>query len=261
MDGYVLIFGAIFLASLAVPGGLYLLRRGFLRRGRAVRHVSSTTFSLFASLYAFFLGFCLVTLWNDFGTARTVAANEASALLAASYFSRQFNDSGGFRTALAAYAQSVVAEEWPDMDAKLAMNPHTHQLAIQVWDAYRVLAPQDKQDNILYANLGNVLLEASRERNARALLLSGNIYPPVWVIIVFGFFGSALALLCANPDQEGWQLVMEFVVVFTVLSCIYFIYDISTPFSGVLNVPPDAFVNVLVRLGESQAAQTSAAPF
>jgi len=169
----------------------------------------------------FFLGFCLVTLWNDFGTARTAVANEASAVLAANAFSMQLGHSGPFRQILTAYAHSVVEEEWPDMDAKLTMNGHTHQLVLDVWRAYLTLAPTDKHDNILYANLGNVLLEAARQRNARALLLSGNIYTPVWVVIVFGFFGSVLALLCANPDQEGWQLVMEFVVVFTVLSCIY----------------------------------------
>ena len=253
MNAYLVVFGAIFLISLLIPALLYKLRSGCVRCGLTVRHVSSTTFSLFASLYAFFLGFCLVTLWNDFGTARTAVANEASAVLAANAFSMQLGNSGPFRKTLTAYAHSVVEEEWPDMDAKLTMNGHTHQLVLDVWRAYLTLAPTDKHDNILYANLGNVLLEAARQRNARALLLSGNIYTPVWVVIVFGFFGSVLALLCANPDQEGWQLVMEFVVVFTVLSCIYFIYDISTPFSGLLHVAPDAFTDALSRLQEYQA--------
>lgn len=195
MNAYVLVFGAIFLVSLLVPALLYLLRYGCLRCGRAVRHVSSTTFSLFASLYAFFLGFCLVTLWNDFSTARTVVANEASAMLAAQYFSTQFQNAGAFRDALTAYAQSVVDEEWPDMDGKLAMSDHSHRLAVRVWEAYRAMAPQDKHDNILYANLGNVLLDASRQRNARALLLSGNIYPPVWVVIDRTFATVAASLL------------------------------------------------------------------
>lgn len=260
MNPYVQIFSVIFLVSLAIPALLFLLRRYFSCCGKQVRHISGTTFSLFASLYAFFLGFCVVTLWNAFGVAKNVVAEEANAIHAASYFSREFNDSSGFRSALAGYVQSVIKEEWPEMDRKEVMHAHTHQLALQVWDAFRALRPMDKEDNTLYANLGNVLLEASRQRNARALLLSGNIYPPVWVIIIFGFFGSCLALFCANPDQEGGQLLMEFVVVFTVLSCIYFIYDINSPFSGVLNVSPEAFQNVLDRMCEANPFVTGASP-
>jgi len=260
MDPYVKVFSVIFLVSLFIPAVLYLLRRFFFRCGRQVRHISGTTFSLFASLYAFFLGFCVATLWNDFGVAKTVVTEEANALHGASCFSREFNDSGGFRKALALYAQSVIDEEWPEMDRNLAMHAHTGQLAKQLWDAFRALRPTNPADNVLYASLGNVLLEASRQRNARALLLNGNIYPPVWVIIVFGFFGSCVALFCANPDQEGGQLLMEFVVVFTVLSCIYFIYDISSPFSGTLNVPPDAFQNILDRMREAAPFVTEVMP-
>ena len=123
MDPYVKVFSVIFLVSLFIPAVLYLLRRFFFRCGRQVRHISGTTFSLFASLYAFFLGFCVATLWNDFGVAKTVVTEEANALHGASCFSREFNDSGGFRKALALYAQSVIDEEWPEMDRNLAMAP------------------------------------------------------------------------------------------------------------------------------------------
>lgn len=251
MSPYYLVFGLIALASLAVSMGLSRLRRRVSRRGRSVCDINGTTFTLFASLYAFFLGFCVVTLWNVFGQAKAVVADEANALHAAAYFSREFNDSIGFRRALAAYLQSVVDEEWPSMNRRQAMHPRTRALAAQVWEAFRALQPEDRDKVSLYASLGDVLLAASQKRNTRELLLSGNIYPPVWVIIVFGFFGSCLALYSANPEQTSEQLLMEFVTVFTVLSCIYFIYDIDTPFSGVLLVSPEAFANVLDRLREA----------
>jgi len=260
MNPYVAVFGVIFLVSLAIPALLYLLRHFFFCCGKKVRHISGTTFSLFASLYAFFLGFYVVSLWNDFGVAKSVVADEANAIHAAHYYSCEFRDSVAFREALGRYARSVMTEEWAVMNRDLTMNPHTHALYLAVWEAFRALRPENKEDNILYVNLGNQLLESSRQRNARQLLLCGNIYPPVWVIIIFGFFGSCLALFCANPDQEGGQLLMEFVVVFTVLSCIYFIYDISSPFSGIMNIPPDAFRTLLVHMRETDPAVALAVP-
>lgn len=260
MNAYVQVFGCIFVVSLLIPGLLYMLRRAFYCCGKTVRHVSGTTFSLFASLYAFFLGFYVVSLWTDFGLAQKVVADEANAIHAASYFAKEFSESVPFRQALARYTQSVITDEWQQMDRDLAMSDRTNKLILEVWDAYRALRPKDKSDNILYVNLGNVLLEASRHRNARALLLGDNIYPPVWVIIVFGFFGSCVALFCANPDQDAGQLLMEFVVVFTVLSCIYFIYDISTPFTGFMRVSPTAFQNVLAHMREIDPAVALAVP-
>jgi len=254
MHSYISVFGVIFVASLVVPAMLFSLRRIFFCCGKQVRHISGTTFSLFASLYAFFLGFYVVSLWTDFGLAQKVVADEASAIHAASYFAKEFTTSKLFRQALARYAQSVITDEWSAMDHDSTMSERTHNITLQVWDAYRALRPTDKADNILYINLGNVLLEASRHRNARALLLGDNIYPPMWGIIIFGFFGSCLALFCANPDHDAGQLLMEFVVVFTVLSCIYFIYDISTPFKGLMRVTPDAFQNVLNHMRETDPA-------
>jgi len=44
--------------------------------------------------------------------------------------------------------------------------------------------------------------------------------------------------------QEPVIIVFDFMVVFIVLSCIYFIYDINTPFSGYITVSPDVFEKV-----------------
>jgi hypothetical protein len=37
-------------------------------------------------------------------------------------------------------------------------------------------------------------------------------------------------------------------VIFMVLACIYFIYDLDTPFSGLITVKPDAFRTVYLKM-------------
>ncbi|HWQ10424.1 MAG TPA: DUF4239 domain-containing protein [Holophaga sp.] len=250
MNPYIKVFGVISCISVLIALLLSAIRRR-TGHGRGEGEVlNGSIFSLFAALYAFFLGFCVVTLWGTFGAAKTIVTAEATDLLSAHYLSRSFDEGSGLRKALAAYVQCVINDEWPAMDRVSAMHPQAQHLLNQIWDAFRALKPANKEDNTLYANLSSLLVDVSRQRGARALYLDGNIYPPIWVILFFGFWGICVGLFFTNPNQHPGQTLLEIVVVFTVLSCIYFIYDINTPFSGFLNVPPDAFTNVLNRMAE-----------
>jgi predicted aspartyl protease len=48
--------------------------------------------------------------------------------------------------------------------------------------------------------------------------------------------------------QDPVIIVFDFMVIFIVLSCIYFIYDINTPFSGYITVSPDVFEKVHAKM-------------
>jgi hypothetical protein len=43
-------------------------------------------------------------------------------------------------------------------------------------------------------------------------------------------------------QQQTWVSgFFEFMLIYMVLACLYFIYDLNTPFSGFINVPSEAF--------------------
>lgn len=253
MLDYLLTFGAIACVSVAVPA-IYLAlknRVAKISEGKPACSVSGTIFSLFGSIYAFFIGFCIVTLWSTFNTTKANVAEEANSLLVASYISRNFNDSSGFRSAMAAYLESVVHDEWKAMDTGNAMSGDAKQRFDRVWDAFRALKPGDKEDNSIYAELGTTLMLSSKLRAARALSLSGNLYPPVWIIMIIGFVGICLELNATGAKNGLRKYVVESIAIFTILSCMYFIYDINTPFSGSVNISPQAFSAALERIEES----------
>jgi hypothetical protein len=253
MVDYLIVFSVIACISIAVPA-IYLAlknRVAKISEGKPASSVSGTIFSLFGSIYAFFIGFCIVTLWSTFNTTKANLAEEANALLVASYISRNFNDSSGFRNAVAAYLESVMQDEWPSMDKENAMSAISKQHFDTVWDAFRALKPGDKEDNSLYVELGTTLMLSSKLRAARALSLSGNLYPPVWIIMIIGFLGICLELNATGAKSGMRKYVVESIAIFTILSCMYFIYDINTPFSGSVNISPQAFVSALERIEES----------
>lgn len=253
MIDYLIVFSLIACISIAVPTILIALKQRSAKVAdeTLAGTVSGTIFSLFGSIYAFFIGFCIVTLWSTFNTTKANLAEEANALLVASYISRNFNDSGGFRNAVAAYLESVVQDEWPSMDKGNAMSGISKQHFDTIWDAFRAIKPGNKEDNSIYAELGTTLMLSSKLRAARALSLSGNLYPPVWIIMLIGFLGICVELHANGAKRNMKKFFVESIVVFTILSCMYFIFDINTPFSGSVNISPQAFVSALERIEES----------
>ena len=81
----------------------------------AIEHLHPSVFSFFTTIYAFFLGFAIVTLWSAFLTAQANVTREADSLLVAFRISKTLPNSGTFRQALTDYVKSVVADEWPAM--------------------------------------------------------------------------------------------------------------------------------------------------
>ncbi len=252
MDEYVAIFAGILLASVTIPFFLFLSRNAILAKKKQAtpNGVSSAIFSLFASIYAFFIGFCIVTLWNNFNHMKTTAQGEANAILMADYLSRSFPDSDEFRRVLFTYAQRVIRNEWNAMNGVSAMDQETQQTFNRLWELFRKLKPDNREDNVLYVELGSSLVDASRHRSSRSLALDGNLYPPVWVIIIVGFIGICVELYANSGSFGRVRFFMEAVVIFVVISCIYFIFDLSTPFSGFIKIPNDAFVFACDRMLE-----------
>lgn len=204
-------------------------------------------FEFFTTLYAFFLGFALVTLWSAFLNAERNVAKEADTLLSAYRSSLDLPDSGDFRQALRGYVTLVLEDEWDRMQVG-TMSPAASRQFDQMWEQLRLSKPKNGSGMDLYLHVTTLLEEASSQRLSRGLFLSGNLYPPIWVIITFGFGTILFGLYFLHVRQTMVRLIFNFMVLFLLLSCIYFIYDINTPFSGYVNVKSDAFQLVQAKM-------------
>ena len=113
-----------------------------------------------------------------------------------------------------------------------------------IWAKFYELKDDGNKTSELYTNL----TEASRQRSSRGAMLQGNLYPPVWVILIFGFISVIYGLYFINREPTVVSLIYEFMVIFLVLACVYFIYDIDTPFSGLITVKSEAFQTVYLKM-------------
>jgi hypothetical protein len=233
----------IFSITLAINGLMILARRWTAVPERFRDRIQSPPFGFFATLYAFFLGFAIVTLWSNFVAVKYNVTWEAYSLLSSYRLSQALPNSEKFRQELLKYVNTVLEKEWSSMEEG-SMNKEANLLIESVWNHLQELKPADKQDNPLFVNIATTLNEARRQRLSRGIALSGNIYQPIWVIIVFGLITTIYSLYFMHPEQNLIQLIFEFMVLFTLLACIYFIVDLDTPFSGLVRIAPEAFQEV-----------------
>ena len=243
MNPFFILFSLITVISVVISATLLLIRRKGGGRWRSQEHIHPSFFDFFTTLYAFFIGFAMVTLWSAFLTTKTNVAREAESMMIIYRTAQHLPGSGPFRQALKSYVKTVIDVEWGEME-KGAMSPEANQRFDDIWSKYDELVPDPNKSGELYTNL----TEASRQRSARSTMLEGNLYPPVWVILIFGFISVAYGLYFINREPTVVSLIYEFMIIFLVLSCVYFIYDLDTPFSGLIILKPDAFRTVYLKM-------------
>jgi hypothetical protein len=229
--------------SVVISGALLLIRRKGGGRWRSQEHIHPSLFDFFTTLYAFFIGFAMVTLWSAFLTTKTNVAREAESMMTVYRTAKHLPGSGPFLQAVASYVKTVIDAEWGEME-KGAMSPEAGRRFEDIWTRFYELKKDPNQTGELYTDL----TAASRQRSTRGTMLEGNLYPPVWVILIFGFLSVCYGLYFINREPTVVSLIYEFMVIFLVLSCIYFIYDLDTPFSGLIILKPDAFRTIYLKM-------------
>jgi Protein of unknown function (DUF4239) len=243
VNPFVTLFTVITVISLLISGGLLLMRRRGGGRWRSQEHIHPSLFNFFTTLYAFFIGFAMVTLWSAFLTAKTNVTREADAMMIVHRTAKNLQGSEAFRQAVANYVKTVIAVEWGEMQ-KGIMSPEADQRFDAIWAKFTDLKDDSTKIGEIYTNL----TEAGRQRLSRANILQGNLYPPVWVILIFGFISVVYGLYFINREPTLVSLIYEFMIIFLVLACVYFIFDLDTPFSGLINVKPAVFRTVYLKM-------------
>ena len=243
MNPFLILFSIITVISVVISGALLLIRRKGGGRWRSQEHIHPSLFDFFTTLYAFFIGFAIVTLWSAFLTTKTNVNREAESLMVVYRTAKHLPAAEPFCQAVIKYVQTVIDVEWPEME-KDVMSPEASRRFDDIWARYHELKNDPNKSGELYTNL----TEASRQRSTRSTMLEGNLYPPVWVILIFGFISVAYGLFFINRKPTVVSLLYEFMIIFLVLSCVYFIYDLDTPFSGLITLKPDAFRTVYLKM-------------
>ncbi|MCM0755243.1 DUF4239 domain-containing protein [Desulfovibrio aminophilus] len=239
---------ALVAAALAGTLGAFLIRR---RRPHGLdplqKNLLATNIGYFATLYTFFLSFAVMTLWNNFTDTSEDLAHESYTTVILAREAQVLPHSEPFVRALEAYLDSVAREEWVAMSQD-RRSPATQERYDALWREWERLRPDDAVKTMYHVRMLEELKDLSRYRHARLEQVRGSLLWPFWLLIHLGFVFTLVALFYTDLGHgvaDVWYMGMMLLLV---LINIWLIRELDTPFSGVLRLGPERFLDSLARI-------------
>lgn len=237
--GITFVLGAIAIGYLPAQ----VLRRRFGPVQPAdTRALSSEMMARIGALHGLILALVFANAQGNAAALRADVHNEATAIGNVYYNAKRYG-SVEVQVAAVAYLRAVVDKDWPSLRAH-------HQLSLEGWRAWRDaldasmdLEPSTRREALLAAQIDGDLWKIEALRQARNYEANNKLPTEFWLLAISGLVLISLLLFVheINPLHQG---MMACYSVYTGLA-LFLIYDLSHPFTGLVQLMPDDFANSL----------------
>jgi len=260
VDGELVVAGVEIVIALAFVvlsvAALVIVRRRIPVETLEQQHeVAGVCFAVVGGLYGIILAFVLVSSWERYEQARAQTELEASALGDLYRHSEGFNEPARSRlqSAVAAYAESVVQDEWATMTAGHSSQA-TQEKYYALWKALLEDRPSDAWEVALYQNTLEKLDDFADARRHRLLYIHAALPAPIWTfLIVFGIATVAFTYFFGMRHVVP-QVIITAVLAGTIAGTLVLVRETQHPFSGGMRVGDDPFRLVLSHMRTAQTA-------
>ncbi len=199
--------------------------------------------------YAVLLAFVVIAGWQDYETAQTDVESEAHELAGVYFLASQFPEPERTRVQdLARTYARVVVEEWPMME-RGQTSPRADSLLRQLGLKLLQFDPRTKGEQVLYERGLTEAHDTADARRLRLLEVREGIPTLLWVVLVAGgAITVSFAYLFGLKSNVAHALM---VAALTLIICgiLFTVGEFNNPFSGVVEIRPDAFREALRSFG------------
>jgi hypothetical protein len=211
--------------------------------------VAGFIIGVLGAIYAVLLAFVVVVMWNQYEDALTNVEREANQLNDLARLSQGFPVPAQQRllNAMQAYAQNVVADEWPTMSNGNA-SQRAQSALDDLWRAYLEFEPQTARENALYSTSVERFGEMSDSRRLR-LFASRDDLPFVIQILLWG--GGLITVAFTyffGVKSLRSQALMTAALTGVIAFILFLILALDNPFHGYVRVAPDPLQQTLERI-------------
>lgn len=197
-------------------------------------------FSFIATLYAFLLGFVVVTLWHNFAEATHTTAEEAETIGVLHRLAGGLPAGDSFQRTLLEYLRSVREEEWPAMAVGTA-STKTEAVYKRLWEEGLAISPTSVKEQALHARFVDELSELSCYRRDRLILNENQLPGVLWGALFIGGLLLLVGLFFLSVRSTGVQILVDVMVIGMMLLMLYLAIEFSFPFQGDVRVSPRPF--------------------
>ena len=243
MSGFVAFAMVIMAAIMLALLGLAVVRRS-VSHERLTRHtdVAGYVYAVIGVIYAVILAQVVVAAWEEYRDARSVAADEANAVLNLARLAQVWPDEDRLRVedALSAYARNVVEVEWPAMAEGQFGPTRETDLMHRLWQVVNEAGVRAENRNPTYAASLEQLDYLDEARRSRVLLGEDALPEPMTLTLLIGaVITVAFSYLFAVED--GWLHGLMTAALATLVALLLLLgFQLETPFEGISAIEPTA---------------------
>jgi hypothetical protein len=241
----------VFVPVLGAVAGLVLVQRLVPpERREGQNDVAGFIFAVLGVAYAVLLAFVVIAVWQDYETALTDVESEAHELAGVYFLASRLPepDRTRIRDLIRTYVRVVVVEEWPMME-RGQTSPRADSLIRQLRSKILEFDPHTKGGQVLYERGLTQLHDAANARRTRLLEVREGIPGLLWVVLVLGGLITVSFTYLFGLQSNLAHALMVAALTLVICGILFTISEFNYAFSGVVEIRPEAFREVLRSFG------------
>jgi Protein of unknown function (DUF4239) len=236
----VAVLGTILFAILGV-----LAARRFVHRHVAEGHndVLVPIFLTAGTIYAVFLAFLVVAVWESYDAAHANMEDEAASLATLYRSSTGMEPHSGdeMRHLIREYTEAVVNDEWKTQ-ATTGASPKARTAALEMYRMFARIEPSVRQTDVAIEEAALQLVsQVLADRNKRALQASESLPAVMWVASIGSGFLVLILSFLLYMDRRWPQILATSVMATMIAMLLAVTFVLNRPFVGGMALQPEAY--------------------
>lgn len=238
---------------LAVLGPVLVRRFVDLRKLQTNNEVAGFKFATVGVLYAVMLAFVVIVVWEKFNDADNFVSKEAAAAATVYRLSADIPGEPGsvLRARLTDYLNAAIEKDWAAM-AEGEGSPAVTVALDRVYEALLSYRGTGNRDAVILAETLRNLDLLAQARRSRLVAADGYVPGVLWATLIVGAIGTLGFTLFFGTRNLRAQAAMTGILSVLLFSGLLIVVSFDHPFSGSVQVHPDALAAVLRDFGGVQ---------
>ena len=212
--------------------------------------VAGFIYAVLGVAYAVLLAFVVIAVWQDYEAAQTNVESEAHELAGIYFLASRMPEPERTRIQDLArtYARVVIEEEWPMME-RGQTSPRADFLLRQLTLKLLEFDPNTEGEQVLYESGLRQLHDAADARRSRLLEVREGIPDLLWVVLVLGGAITVSFTYLFGLKSNLAHALMVAALTLVICGILFTIGEFNNPFSGPVEIQPEAFKEALGSFG------------
>ncbi|MDR3612422.1 MAG: DUF4239 domain-containing protein [Candidatus Obscuribacterales bacterium] len=201
------------------------------------------------TLFSVLLGLLVANSIDSYHDVKTQVSAEANSLGDVFRIARGFEkeDRVRVRVLCRQYADSVMKEEWPAMQNG-HMSDITWDVYQQLWEAAVAVNPVNDREVNLHQGMVQAMQQFGQARRSRGMACTVHLQLAIWIAITAGAIITVLFTYFFAAKLGKLHTVMTALIAISLGLNIWLLAAYSSPFSGELQIQPDAFALLKLKM-------------